>query len=351
MRVQPVLGVVARADAGARVSCRGRSTWCCSRRAGRSTSATRRSELQGLAADASRSNVTVHSFTAEQWAMSASIGRPSPRMGMDSQMLVASVETLAGFTGGKSARLVGTGELALKSLTDGLTGYYRLGVRPAAEDLNGKTRRISVKLSREGASLKGYRRYMAGMRPASETPTVDPATALRNALKKPGRGQRPRSARHGLRDARRRSGRRHAARRHRRATSGAPRPVRRRRSRRSTIGRASRWSSGETTLDIDDAATPHATPDRAGRQARDLHDEAGRARHRGPDRHGRNGASTRAGSRPAPRKRPASCCSAIVPAIARRSRPRDGDDGRAAGGATRPERARRREDERRRSTS
>jgi VWFA-related protein len=142
-------------------------------------------ELQGLAADAARSNVTVHSFTAEQWAMSASIGRPSPRMGMDSQMLVASVETLAGFTGGKSARLVGTGELALKALTDGLTGYYRLGVRPAEEDLNGKTRRISVKLSREGASLKGYRRYMAGTRPASETPTVDPATALRNALKSP----------------------------------------------------------------------------------------------------------------------------------------------------------------------
>jgi VWFA-related protein len=142
-------------------------------------------ELQGLATDASRSNVTVHSFTAEQWAMSASIGRPSPRMGMDSQMLVQSVELLAGFTGGKSARLVGTGELALKSLTDGLTGYYRLGVRPADVDLNGKTRRISVKLSREGASLKSYRRFMAGARPASETPAIDPATALRNAMKNP----------------------------------------------------------------------------------------------------------------------------------------------------------------------
>ena len=143
------------------------------------------SELSGLAAEASRSNVTVHSFTAEQWAMAASIGRPSPRMGMDSQMLVASVETLAGFTGGKSARLVGTGELALKSLTDGLAGFYRLGVRPADEDLNGKTRRISVKLTRPGASLRGYRRYMAGMRPASSTPPVDPATALRNALRSP----------------------------------------------------------------------------------------------------------------------------------------------------------------------
>jgi hypothetical protein len=106
-------------------------------------------------------------------------------MGMDSQMLVNSVETLAGFTGGKSARLVGTGELALKSLTDGLTGYYRLGVRPADEDLNGKTRRISVKLTRQGAQLKGYRRYMAGRRPAAETPAVDPTTALRNALRSP----------------------------------------------------------------------------------------------------------------------------------------------------------------------
>jgi hypothetical protein len=142
-------------------------------------------ELSGIAAEASRSNVTVHSFTAEQWAMSASISRPSPRMGFDSQMLVSSVETLAGFTGGKSSRLVGSGERALQSLTDGLTGYYRLGVRPAPEDLDGRTRRISVKLSKEGASLKGYRRIMAGMRPASATPPVDPATALRNALRSP----------------------------------------------------------------------------------------------------------------------------------------------------------------------
>ena len=50
------------------------------------------------------------------------------------------------------------------------------------EDLDGKDHRISLKVSRPGASLASYRRVLSGTRPQADTPT-DPETALREALK------------------------------------------------------------------------------------------------------------------------------------------------------------------------
>jgi VWFA-related protein len=115
-----------------------------------------------IAEEAARSNVTIHVFTAAEWAMSAALKRVSPRPGADERMLLSSVETLAGYTGGRAVRPVGNGEAAFKSLSGGLAGYYRLAVEPAPEDLDGKSKRIDLEVTRRGVSLTGFRRVLAG---------------------------------------------------------------------------------------------------------------------------------------------------------------------------------------------
>jgi VWFA-related protein len=139
-------------------------------------------EMGWVAADAARANVTIHTFTAEMWALAASRSRPSMRSVEDRNLLMNNVEMLAGMTGGRSVRLSGQADTAFASLTAGLSGYYRLGVQVQPEDLDGKDHRISVKVGRPGASLASYRRVMSGTRPTTDAP-VDPEAALRDALK------------------------------------------------------------------------------------------------------------------------------------------------------------------------
>ena len=139
-------------------------------------------EMGWVAADAARANVTIHTFTAEMWALAASRSRPSMRSIEDRNLLMNNVEMLASMTGGRSVRLTGQADTAFASLSQGLSGYYRLGVQALPEDLDGKDHRINLKVSRPGASLASYRRVLSGTRPQADTPT-DPETALREALK------------------------------------------------------------------------------------------------------------------------------------------------------------------------
>ena len=144
-------------------------------------------EIATVAADAAVSNVTIHTFTSEALVPTASQRRPSPTPGQDRNMLASTVEMVSGMTGGRAVRMAAKGDLAFASLTAGLGGYYRLGVRALPEDLDGKPRKISVKVLRPGAKLAGNRRIMA----ATVSPTAkalasgDPQTALRAALESP----------------------------------------------------------------------------------------------------------------------------------------------------------------------
>jgi hypothetical protein len=94
---------------------------------------------------------------------------------------------MSGMTGGRAVRMASKGDQAFASLSAGLGGYYRLGVRALPEDLDGKPRKISVKVLRAGAKLAGNRRIMA----ATVSPTAkalasgDAQTALRAALESP----------------------------------------------------------------------------------------------------------------------------------------------------------------------
>jgi VWFA-related protein len=138
------------------------------------------SEMGTMAAEAALSNATVHSFTTEQWALAAATMRPSTTPAQDRMLLMSSVEALAGATGGQSARLHADGAGAFKTLSAGLAGFYRLGVKAQAEDLDGRPHDIGIKVTRPGLVLGTYRKVMAGVR--TEAPPSDPTEALQAAV-------------------------------------------------------------------------------------------------------------------------------------------------------------------------
>ena len=144
-------------------------------------------EIATVAADAAVSSVTIHTFISEDLVPTASQRRPSTTPYQDRNLLASTVEMVSGMTGGRAVRLAVKGDLAFASLSAGLGGYYRLGVRAQPEDLDGKARKISVKVLRPGAKLAGNRRILA----ATVSPTAkalasgDAQTALRAALESP----------------------------------------------------------------------------------------------------------------------------------------------------------------------
>jgi VWFA-related protein len=143
------------------------------------------SEVPVIGAEAALSNVIIHTFTSEAWALSAALSQPSQSIMQDQNLLLSSVEMLSGITGGLAARLVGDGEAAFKDLDRTISSYYRLGIKPAPEDLDGKPRQISLKVTRPGVSLRSYRKVLAGNRAAPALTSADPTAALRAAVESP----------------------------------------------------------------------------------------------------------------------------------------------------------------------
>jgi VWFA-related protein len=138
-------------------------------------------EISTIAADAAASNVTIHTFTSEELVSTASQRRPSPTPGQDRNLLVSTVEMASGMTGGRAVRLAAKGDLAFASLSAGLGGYYRLGVRAVPDELDGKPHQISLKVTRSGVKLAGHRRILAANVKAPSV-AVDAQAALQAAL-------------------------------------------------------------------------------------------------------------------------------------------------------------------------
>lgn len=139
------------------------------------------SEMSKIAGDAALGNVMIHTFTIEPFSYTAARGRPVVRTSADEALLITGVEMLAGLTGGRTARLAGQGDGAFKALSDGLTGYYRLGVRAELDDLDGKSHRIALSVRRPGVVLTAYRRMLAGVPQKAEKP-LEARAAIRAAL-------------------------------------------------------------------------------------------------------------------------------------------------------------------------
>jgi VWFA-related protein len=143
------------------------------------------SEVPVIGGEAALSNVIIHTFTSESWAMSAALSQPSQSMMQDQNLLMSSVEMLSGITGGLAARVIGDGEAAFKELDRTISSYYRLGIRPGPEDLDGKPKPISLKITRPGVSLRSYRKVLSATPAAPGLTSTDPTAALRAAVESP----------------------------------------------------------------------------------------------------------------------------------------------------------------------
>jgi VWFA-related protein len=146
-------------------------------------------EMGRAAVEAARANMTVHTLTTESWALAASRSKPTLRPVQDQLLLLSSVEMLSSMTGGRAVRLGSSHDAAFTALNGGLAGYYRVGIGALPEDLDGKEHRVSLRVTRSGASLSSYRRVLVAPPPAAAA-TADPEVALREALK----GGPPRTA-------------------------------------------------------------------------------------------------------------------------------------------------------------
>jgi VWFA-related protein len=140
------------------------------------------SKLEPLAVAAASANVILHTIATERSPTEAYMRRVSPTFVLDRNMLHAGVETLAGWTGGDSHRVTGNADVAFAALNRMIAGYYRLGVRPAPEDLDGKAHRISVKVTRPGVTIRSHRKVIAIDDRPVRTEESDPEAALSAAL-------------------------------------------------------------------------------------------------------------------------------------------------------------------------
>lgn len=145
------------------------------------------SQMRQLASIAARSRVTVHAIVPQDSALGASPddGRPA-RIGMtplrEREMRAQPVEALTSLTGGLSLRLTGGAEGLFQRIADATSTYYRLGVEPLARDMDGKAHRVSVRVTRRGLHVDGYRRAITVPKPGDVT-TLTPAELLAQALR------------------------------------------------------------------------------------------------------------------------------------------------------------------------
>lgn len=77
----------------------------------------------------------------------------------DRRLGVAGLEMIAGLSRGALFRDVGAGGASMERLSRELSGYYLLGVEPAADDRDGRNHRIEVEVSRRGAIVRARRQF------------------------------------------------------------------------------------------------------------------------------------------------------------------------------------------------
>jgi VWFA-related protein len=114
----------------------------------------RSSWLSTVAAEAAAARATLFTMFLPTNSNSAS-RRTISSTPVDDQWLYSwPLETLASMSGGESFRVDVAAEAAFERLGLELAGYYRIGVEKSAADADGKPRRMTVEVSRSGATVR-----------------------------------------------------------------------------------------------------------------------------------------------------------------------------------------------------
>lgn len=138
------------------------------------------SQMQGIAAAAAASRVTLHGILADTSSLAVSVTRMrtgAPLGSRDRYLLAQPLDTMAGMTGGLSMQLAGDGRGMFDRIEGAMSSYYRLGVEPEGRDLDGRSHRLSVKVRPRGLTVRDHRRVVTAL-----TPVIDPSATAEEAL-------------------------------------------------------------------------------------------------------------------------------------------------------------------------
>lgn len=114
-------------------------------------------QAQVLAVRAARSRVTLHVVVADDGVRFDD--RPDSAMGtmaFERTLYTTAPDAMAGLTGGLIERAAGTSQRPFDRIAAATSGYYRLGVEVAPEDVGDKPKKVMVRLSRRGLKVDGY---------------------------------------------------------------------------------------------------------------------------------------------------------------------------------------------------
>lgn len=138
------------------------------------------SQMQGVAAAAAASRVTLHGILADTSSLAVSVTRlrtGAPFGSRDRYLLAQPLDTMASLTGGLSTQLAGSGMGIFERIDQAMSSYYRLGVEPEGRDLDGRSHRLSVKVRPRGLTVRDHRRVVTAL-----TPVIDPSATAEEAL-------------------------------------------------------------------------------------------------------------------------------------------------------------------------
>jgi hypothetical protein len=141
--------------------------------------------LVDVADAAAAARATVYTIQADRRFLESmdveQTGMP-PTLGLDEQLLADGLEAIAGYTGGPLLRSVNNADVALARVAAETSATWLLSFEPEADDRDGKTHDIRVRVKRDGVLVRARPRFV--VRPA-EAGTLTPENRARRALEAP----------------------------------------------------------------------------------------------------------------------------------------------------------------------
>lgn len=139
-------------------------------------------ELDDIADLAATAGVSIDVLLLDATAFDVSVGAASPTDREDRNVRAEGLARLALQARGGLHRVVGNGEAVFERLLGELSGYYLLGVEPAASDRDGRRHRVEVSVGRSGVAIRSRQAFVYTPAPASPQ---DGYTSLAAALRAP----------------------------------------------------------------------------------------------------------------------------------------------------------------------
>jgi VWFA-related protein len=119
--------------------------------------------VAGFGRAAAAAHVTLYSLKPETSESSAAEARMAANPVRDRAVKEAGLQYVSAVGGGEMFRVIADPDFAFARVASELSGYYLLGFEPEAGDRDGKSHGISVKVSRDGVSVRSRQEFGVGL--------------------------------------------------------------------------------------------------------------------------------------------------------------------------------------------